>query len=203
MIGTAIWAAAAMMAVTSAAASTLLGQQRAVTVPPPASSPQVMTLAEPPPPDLRRPSYIVSALRQEGYRAELRRTQQGEPVVLSATNGRPFTVIFYGCDGFKDCKSFGLRGALRKEAFFTPVLANEWNAEHRFLRIAIDANGDLQQYLDATGIIGMTQTQFAELLVWYTEMDRTLARFLAEKRDAAKAATPAPAPTPTTASRRR
>lgn len=168
MIGTAIWAAA------------LLAGAQAVATPPPA--------------DLRQPGNVVKALQQAGYKAEMKLNDAGEPYVLSATNGEPFTVDFYECAGLKDCKSFQFRAWFRKEPMFTAALANEWNRTNRFLKIAVDGEGNLQQYLDATAVGGVTQAQFAELLLWYTEMDGALARFLAAKRDAAKAAAPTPPP---------
>ncbi len=168
MIGTAIWAAA------------LLAGAQAVATPPPA--------------DLRQPGNVVKALQQAGYKAEMKLNDAGEPYVLSATNGDPFTVEFYECEGLKDCKSFQFRAWFRNEPIFTAALTNEWNRTNRFLKIAVDGEGNLQQYLDATAVGGVTQAQFAELLLWYTEMDGALARFLAAKRDAAKAATPTPPP---------
>lgn len=178
MIGTAIWAAAAMMAGAQGVAATS------------------------PPADLRQPGNVVKALQQAGYKAEMKLNDAGEPYVLSATNGEPFSVDFYECEGLKDCKSFQFRALFRKDPIFTAALANEWNRTNRFLKIAVDGEGNLNQYLDATAVGGVTQAQFAELLVWYTEMDGALARFLAEKRNAAKAATPASAPASATAPRR-
>ncbi|WP_294325136.1 YbjN domain-containing protein [uncultured Sphingomonas sp.] len=135
--------------------------------------------------DLRQPGNVVTALHAAGYKAEMKINKDGEPYVLSATNGESFSVEFYGCDGLKDCKSFQLTSWYKKEPLYTPALTNEWNARNRFLKIAVDSDGDLREFLDATAVGGMTQAQFTDLVEWYSAMDGQLAQFLSAKRDAA------------------
>ena len=160
MIGTMIWAAAALAA------------------------PDAVLL------DLRQPGNVVTALQAAGYRAELKINKQGEPYILSGVNGSSFTVEFYGCDGLKDCGSFQFASWYKKDPLYTPALTNEWNATKRFLKVGVDSDGDLREFLDATAIGGMTQAQFADLVDWYAQMDSDFAKFVETKRAAAKA-TPA------------
>ncbi|KQM66710.1 MULTISPECIES: YbjN domain-containing protein [unclassified Sphingomonas] len=136
--------------------------------------------------DLRQPGNVVTALQAAGYKAELKINKQGEPYILSATNGESFTVEFYGCDGLKDCKSFQFASWYKAEPVFTATMTNEWNARNRFLKVAVDSDGDLREFLDATAVGGMTQAQFTDLVGWYSDMDGLFGRFLKEKRDAAK-----------------
>ncbi|PXA94670.1 hypothetical protein DMC47_20370 [Nostoc sp. 3335mG] len=142
--------------------------------------------------DLRQPGNVVTALQRAGYKGELKINKAGEPYVQSSANGEPFTIAFYECDGLKDCKSFQFNAWYKKEPIFSPELANEWNAKKRFLKVAVDSDGDMSQYLDATVVGGMTQAQFAELVDWYQVMDGLFAKFLQEKRDAAKGKTAKP-----------
>ncbi len=139
-----------------------------------------------PPADLRQPGNVVAALQTAGYKAQLKLNNDGEPYIISAANGEPFTVEFYECNGLKDCKSFQLSAWYEKESVFTPAMANEWNAKRRFLKAAIDSEGNLREYLDATVVGGMTQAQFEEILQWYSDMDGVFNTFVAEKRAAAK-----------------
>ncbi|WP_230769096.1 YbjN domain-containing protein [Sphingomonas sp. Leaf4] len=136
--------------------------------------------------DLRQPGNVVSALQAAGYKAQLKLNKDGEPFIESATNGDPFTIDFYECDGLKDCKSMQFSSWYKKEPIFTPAVANEWNAKRRFLKVAVDSDGDMRQFLDATVVGGMSQAQFAEVVQWYSDMDGMFATFLKEKREAAK-----------------
>ncbi|KQN40704.1 hypothetical protein ASG37_02660 [Sphingomonas sp. Leaf407] len=136
--------------------------------------------------DLRQPGNVVSALQAAGYKAQLKLNKAGEPFIESATNGDSFTVDFYECDGLKDCKSMQFSSWYEKEPIFTPAVANEWNAKRRFLKVAVDSDGDMRQFLDATVVGGMSQAQFAEVVQWYSDMDAMFAAYLKEKREAAK-----------------
>lgn len=136
--------------------------------------------------DLRQPGNVVTALQAAGYRAELKINKAGEPYILSGVNGGSFTVEFYGCEGLKDCGSFQFTSWYKKDSLYTAALTNEWNATKRFLKVGVDSDGDLRQFLDATAVGGMTQAQFADLIDWYSQMDSDLAKFLDEKREAAK-----------------
>lgn len=137
--------------------------------------------------DLRQPGNVVTALQTAGYKAELKINKQGEPYILSATNGQSFTVEFYGCDGLKDCNSFQFASWYKKDPLYTAALSNEWNSRNRFLKVAVDSDGDLREFLDATAVGGMTQAQFTDLVEWYSEMDGLLDKFLVEQRASTKA----------------
>ncbi|MGN7159705.1 YbjN domain-containing protein [Sphingomonas sp. SAFR-052] len=137
--------------------------------------------------DLRQPGNVVTALQRAGYKGELKLNKGGEPYIQSNANGEPFTIEFYECDGLKDCKSFQFNAWYKKELVFSPEITNEWNAKKRFLKVAVDSDGDMLQFMDATVVGGMSQAQFAELLDWYQAMDGAFTKFLQEKRDAAKA----------------
>ncbi|MFD1036331.1 YbjN domain-containing protein [Sphingomonas hankookensis] len=107
--------------------------------------------------DLRQPGNVVTALQKAGYRAELKINKQGEPYVLSGVNGNSFTVEFYGCEGLKDCGSFQFASWYKKDPLYTAALNNEWNANKRFLKVGVDPDGDLREFLDTTAVGGMTQ----------------------------------------------
>ncbi|MEP9401080.1 YbjN domain-containing protein [Sphingomonas sp. VNH70] len=138
------------------------------------------------PADLRQPGNVAAALRTAGYKAEVKVNKSGEPYVQSATNGANFTIDFFECDGLKDCKSFQIWSWYKKDPLLTPALANEWNNRYRFLKVWIDSDGDMREAIDATVVGGMSQAQFAELVDWYTQLDGQLAKFIEEKRAAAK-----------------
>lgn len=135
--------------------------------------------------DPTKPPEVANALREAGYKAELTTNDRGEPFISSSTNGESFTVEFYGCKGATDCGSFQFYGYYKKDPLFTVAFANEWNAAKRFLKVAIDKDGDLSIFLDVTGAGKMTQAAFADWVDWYQVMDADLGKFITEKRAAA------------------
>ena len=135
--------------------------------------------------DLRQPSVVAAAVRDAGYKAELKTNSKGEPYVLSGANGSDFTVEFYGCTGVKDCGSYQFSSWYKAEPLFTAALANEWNLKKRFLKVAVDNDGNLNEYMDFTATGKTTFGNFADIVDWYQTMDSTLAKFVSEKRAAA------------------
>lgn len=135
--------------------------------------------------DLSNPEVVAAAVRDAGYKAELKTNSKGEPYISSSTNGSDFTVEFYGCEGVKSCGSFQFYSWYKKDPLYTLELVNEWNAKKRFMKIAIDGDGDLAQYMDFTAVGQSSQKAFADMLDWYTVMDADLGKFLSEKRAAA------------------
>eukprot|EP01035_Chromulina_nebulosa_P028565 gene28565-37736_t len=136
--------------------------------------------------DLRQPTVVAAALRDAGYKGEVKTNSKGEPYVLSGANGSEFTIEFYGCTGVKDCGSYQFSSWYKAEPLFTVALANEWNLKKRFLKLAVDADGNLNEYMDFTAVGKTTFANFADIIDWYSTMDSELAKFVSEKRAAAK-----------------
>jgi hypothetical protein len=136
--------------------------------------------------DATNPTVIAKAMQAAGYKAELAKNDKGEPLIKSGANGDSFTVEFYGCKGQAECTSFQFFTWFKKEANFTPALANEWNAKKRFIKAAIDKDGDLSLYMDVTSVGGMTEANFADALDWFSVMQGEMQKFLAERRTPAK-----------------
>jgi Putative bacterial sensory transduction regulator len=135
--------------------------------------------------DFTKPGDFVRVLQRAGYRAELKKLDSGKPYVASAANGNDFSIYFYECEQLNLlCKSFEFYSWWKKKPYFTPALANKWNASKRFMKVAVDDDGDLAQRLYATGV-GMTEANFLELLDWYESMDASLNAFLKEEEPAA------------------
>lgn len=132
--------------------------------------------------DLRQPSVVADALREAGYKAELKTNTKGEVYIQSGANGTPFTIEFYGCTGRVDCASYQFASWYKPDPLFTVAFANEWNIKKRFLKIAIDKDGDLNEYMDFTALGKTTQANFADIVDWYQTMDAELTKFISEKR---------------------
>jgi hypothetical protein len=142
--------------------------------------------------DVSSVDSVAALLREAGYRAEIKVAKDGDFYLDSATGGNSFQVTFYGCKDKINCDSFEFFSYFKKEPFFSTDLANEWNANHRFLKVAIDSDGDLAEYAAVSSVGKMTFDNFKDYVDWYGTMDAELIKFVSEKR---KAAAPAAAAT--------
>ncbi len=132
--------------------------------------------------DIRQPSVVADLLAETGFRADRLENRVGDPFVGSNSNGKPFSIQFYGCQQKRDCPSIQFYTWYKREAYFTAELANEWNAQKRFLRAGVDSEGDLAIYLDIAAQGGMTRANFRDTLAWFVLMEGEFRDFLASKR---------------------
>ncbi len=131
---------------------------------------------------------VAAVLQEHGYRAEIKKDDQGNPYISSGANGNSFQIYFYDCKDDKGCQSYEFYSWWKKDPLYTLELANEWNANKRFLKVAIDKDGDLVEYMYATALGRTTYTNFLDGVDWYTSMDAALTQFLKEKREKANSA---------------
>lgn len=143
--------------------------------------------------DLGDIKTVAGLLLQAGYKAELKKAKNGDTYIASASNGNEFTVNFYNCTKDTGCGSLEFSSWYKKQPYFSAEMANEWNAKKRFLKIAVDGDGDLVEYVYVSTIGRSTFKNFADYIDWFTQMDGSLSTFLREKEEAAKANTAPPA----------
>jgi hypothetical protein len=135
---------------------------------------------------------MAALLQQAGYKAEIKKNKDGRDYIVSAANGSSFQVLFYDCKA-EACGSYQFFSYWKKAPYMNEALANEWNRDHRFLKVAIDSDGDLSEYADVSAVGKQTYANFVDLVEWYANADAELGRFLSEKEAAAGKAAPAPA----------
>ena len=128
---------------------------------------------------------VASLIREAGYKAVVKVGKDGNSYIESATGGNTFQINFSGCKDKVGCDSFEFYNWFKKEPFFSPAMANEWNAGHRFLKVAIDGDGDLSEYAAVSTVGKMTFDNFKDYIEWYGSMDAALVKFVDEKRKAA------------------
>ena len=134
--------------------------------------------------DLRQPTVVADALREAGYKAEVKTNTKGEPYIESSANGSSFTIEFYNCTGLVDCTSYQFASWYKPDPVFTIAFANEWNLSKRFLKIAVDKDGNLNEYMDFTATGKTTYANFADIVDWYQTMDASLAKFIEAHKSA-------------------
>ncbi|OYY90745.1 MAG: hypothetical protein B7Y45_06035 [Sphingomonas sp. 28-66-16] len=137
--------------------------------------------------DLSTPEQVASALQGAGYKAEMKKNDEGAFYILSAANGSGFTVDMTDCKALK-CNGLSIQSYYEAEPLFTNAMVNDWNQNNRFLKVSLNEKGQLREWFDIDTLGKLTKANFADLIDWYVTMDANLARFVKEKRDAAKGA---------------
>jgi hypothetical protein len=84
---------------------------------------------------------IAAVLRAKGYKAEITKDNQGDPMIRSGVEGMTFAVLFYGCTGGSKCQTIQFYSGFSKTKADEAKL-NLWNREHRFGRAYIGKDGD-------------------------------------------------------------
>ncbi|RZF64630.1 YbjN domain-containing protein [Sphingomonas populi] len=86
------------------------------------------------------PQSVVKALQDAGYKAELSKDSDGDPVIRSGAQGYRYTIFFMSCEKGSTC------GDLQFYAGWTNKLsaerANAWTQKHRFARVYSDGKGE-------------------------------------------------------------
>lgn len=135
--------------------------------------------------DITDPAVVAKILQDEGYKGVLKKHDDGEPYIESAANGSAFTIEFFNCKSGKTCSSLQFYSWYKKEPFYSVDLANRWNARKRFIKAAIDKDGDLATYMDITALGKTTQANFADHIDWWSVMTGELFKFLDEEEEGA------------------
>lgn len=89
-----------------------------------------------------KPETLVKALQASGYSAKLEKDGTGDPMIVSAVNGHPFRIIFYGCKANRDCATISFAAGFDKKSETGLESINEWNRKNRFGRAYLDDEGD-------------------------------------------------------------
>lgn len=79
-----------------------------------------------------KPSSIVSALQDAGFRAELTTDPTGDPKIGSASGGVNFSILFYGCSDNRDCSSIQFHAGFVMSTPVSMTSINKWNQTNRF-----------------------------------------------------------------------
>lgn len=135
--------------------------------------------------DLSTAELVAAAVQDAGYKAELKKAEDGSLYILSAANGESFTIEMTDCKMLV-CNGLSFQSYYKPEPIFTTALVNEWNQNNRFLKASINKQGELCEWFEVTTRGKLTKANFADVIDWYVSTDASLAKFLQEKRNAAK-----------------
>ena len=98
----------------------------------------------------------VSAwLQKGGYKAELTKDDQGDPLINSAAEGQTFKIYFYDCKDER-CKALQFSAGFDLKTPLALEKANEWNRKNRYLKVYLDDDGDPYVQYDVNVNAGRT-----------------------------------------------
>ena len=89
----------------------------------------------------KNPQSVVKALQDSGYKAQLEKSEDGDPMIRSASSGSKFTVFFYNCTAGANCATVQFYTGYEKKGL-TLEQINEWNRSQRFGRAYLDKDGE-------------------------------------------------------------
>jgi hypothetical protein len=88
---------------------------------------------------------VAAWLQKAGYKAEVGKDSDGEPMIKSATDGENFNIYFYDCDKTLRCKALQFSAGFDLKQGLTLAKVNEWNRKNRYLKAYVD--DDLDPYI--------------------------------------------------------
>ena len=107
-----------------------------------------IALAEPATITAEAPEVMVEVLQSLGYRAELTKDGEGDPLIRSAASGLKFGIYFYGCDAGSRCTTVQFYLGLELGRTVALSELNDWNRNKRFGVAVLDTDGEPYLKLD-------------------------------------------------------
>ncbi|WP_165184892.1 YbjN domain-containing protein [Caulobacter soli] len=99
---------------------------------------------------------VAAWLQKGGYKAELTKDDQGDPLINSAAEGQTFKIYFYDCDATKRCKALQFSAGFDMKEGLKLEKANEWNRKNRYLKVYLDDDNDPYVQYDVNVNAGRT-----------------------------------------------
>ena len=119
------------------------------------------------------PESIARALVASGYRAEMKKDGEGDPMIMSASSGTKFGVFFYNCTNHANCATVQFHAGFDTDPGKAPSLEkiNAWNRTQRFGRAYLDNEGDpvIEMDIDLDDG-GMSQPLFLDNLEFWVSV---------------------------------
>jgi len=119
------------------------------------------------------PQSVARALVASGYRAEMKKDGEGDPMIMSASSGTKFGVFFYNCTNHANCATVQFHAGFDTDPGKAPSLEkiNAWNRTQRFGRAYLDNEGDpvIEMDIDLDDG-GMSQPLFLDNLEFWVSV---------------------------------
>ena len=132
-----------------------------------------------------RPEELASAMKEAGFKAELKRADGENPSIDTEFSGWTSTVYLMDCDAetHSKCQSVMLRTGFNRKEPMSSDLVNEIVSKQRYLALSLDDEGDPWADWDIVTGDGIPKATFFLALRKYAEqVDALSERVFAEER---------------------
>ena len=87
------------------------------------------------------PKSVAAEMQAAGYKAEIAKLENGDPIIHSSSGGSKFAVFFFGCEKGANCTEIQFYAGWTDKASLARI--NEWNRKHRFGRAYLDDKNEM------------------------------------------------------------
>lgn len=127
----------------------------------------------------QNPESVAKVLRDRGYRAELTKDPEGDPLIKSGAEGTNFLLLLFNCTNGKACATVQFYAGFDREGDYPLEKLNEWNRDNRFGRAYRDKEGDPVVEMDVDlDDGGMSQALFEDNLEFWTSIVGKFRQFI-------------------------
>jgi hypothetical protein len=112
------------------------------------------------------PEKILEIARGFGS-AELTTDSSGDPQIDGRMEGKRYSVMFYGCEEGRDCRSILFWTYLTVDDPDLVRSADAWNRDNRFAKVYVDNDGDLSVEMDVNLFGGVTVANLDDTFDWW------------------------------------
>jgi len=103
---------------------------------------------------------VASVLQEKGYKAQVTKDKDGDPLIRSAAGGNDFLILYYECKRRPRCASIQFYAGFKKQGI-SPERIAEWNSTKRFGRAYLDSDSDPRVEMDVDVEHGATTEAIA------------------------------------------
>ena len=112
---------------------------------------------------------IAGVMQAKGFKAQITKDSDGDPMIVSGVDGTTFRVLFYTCKPTKRCAAIEFASGFDLKSGLTLEQINSWNSNNRFGRGYLDDEMDPILHMDVAVEHGATTEGVANALtVWST-----------------------------------
>ncbi len=117
------------------------------------------------------PQGIVRALQAAGYKAELEKDGQGDPMIVTELSGWASRIYFYGCDEttHEGCDSVQFSAGFDRKQPWTAADALKLSTQYRFASVRLDDEGDPYVMWDVITGDGIPTKVFLSSVLYFSD----------------------------------
>jgi len=117
------------------------------------------------------PNQIANFLRGRGYAAEVTTDSDGDPTIRTRSQGVTWNVLFYGCQGGRNCNAITFESTYEPNAQSGLDNLNAWSVSKRYAYAVRRNDGIVALRMDVLMIGGISEQLFQESHgLWETQL---------------------------------